>query len=88
MERTDFSIVNPGDTFFKLTLRLDNRKITNFRKCLKLADVLSNLGGLWNVLFVSFLVILSPINYLSQSELLINSFFHFESLDETSIKPS
>ncbi len=75
----DFSKVEEGFSFFRLAIRLDTKYTINFRYYIKTLDILSNLGGLWQLLFVLFAIIVNPINELSKSEILINSLFNFES---------
>jgi hypothetical protein len=37
--------------FIRFIMRLDTIEIVNYRKYIKLQDILSNLGGLWQVIF-------------------------------------
>jgi hypothetical protein len=70
--------VKDGTPFFKFVLRLDNREIHNTRSYIKVLDILSNAGGLWELLFAVLLTFVGPINELSLKEMLLNSLFKFE----------
>ena len=59
-------------------MRLDTIEIVNYRSYIKLQDILSNLGGLWQVIFLICQILATPITQLSYKILILNSLFNFE----------
>ncbi|KAM3134862.1 hypothetical protein pb186bvf_013031 [Paramecium bursaria] len=67
-----------GDKFLHLTIRLDLVENMTKRTYQKMSAVLSQIGGLWNVLFTLALILQYPISNLSYKLAIINSLFNFE----------
>ena len=82
VERISLADKEEGGTFLRFIMRLDNTEIINYRSYIKIQDILSNLGGLWQIVFLVFLVVSYPINSLSYKLQILNSLFNFEGAED------
>jgi hypothetical protein len=73
----DRNIYETGDSFCDVTLKLSDKILTQRRRYTKLLEILGNIGGLMEVLFIIFKIISSFPTKILYEEDLINNLFQF-----------
>ena len=73
----DRNIYETGDSFCDVSLKLSDKVLTQRRTYTKLLEILGNIGGLMEVLFIFFKIISSFPTKILYEEELINNLFQF-----------
>ncbi|KAM3144229.1 hypothetical protein pb186bvf_003691 [Paramecium bursaria] len=79
---TELMDLSAGVEFLKVVFRMETTEQVYNRSYQKITLILSNLGGLWQVLFSIALMIQKPVSELSYRIQIINSLFNFEGSQE------
>ncbi|KAM3144230.1 hypothetical protein pb186bvf_003692 [Paramecium bursaria] len=79
---TELLDLNSNVNFLRAVFRLETTENLHIRKYTKIQDILSNLGGLWQVLFSIALILQKPVSELSFKIQILNSLFNFEGQKE------
>ncbi|KAM3140759.1 hypothetical protein pb186bvf_007164 [Paramecium bursaria] len=74
--------IHPSNNFFTAKIKLTNTQSENYRSYPKLQNILAEIGGLWNILFLIMKYIQYPLSVLSYKIFLLNQLFNFEGQEE------
>ena len=78
-----------GRSFAKCLFFADNRRTTVSRQYIKVTNIAANMGGIIQVIFLIFKILLSPLVYKLFNLLLVNEFFDFNednNINDTTVK--